>query len=232
MILVILAVAGLQPLRALAGSGSPQEALKEKTAEELFACVDEGPGGDSDLSCGVRLEDVAEELGSRDLDHQLLAKFQSASASGKELIVYALYYRALDHGDGASVLGVARIMESAAFGDDSRHLDEDVVELAKAYLAKKCDRRVLREWSSKPYTVRSPSGNGSWGYSGLVVYFGVCHYEPSIPYLLWLLDAASLNVAGASLEALRSFYPNDKEFRSPTEARAYYSARQRAARRK
>jgi hypothetical protein len=228
--LVIVAVAALQPVRALADTEDPQEALKQKTTEELFACV-EGPGSDLDLSCGVRLEDVAEELGSRNIDHPLLAKFESASAGAKGLIVYALYYRALDHGDGANVLGVARVMESAAFGADSRHLDEDVVELAKAYLARKCDRRVLREWSSKPYVVRSPSGYGSWGYSGLVVYFGVCHYEPSVPYLLWLLDAASLNLASASLDALQSIYPNDKTFSSPAEARTYYSARHETARR-
>ncbi len=146
----------------------------------------------------------------------------------KELIVRTLYTER----DGENVAGVARVMESVAFGRDSRRLDEEVVDRAKAYLAKKCDRRVLREWSSRPYQIRSPTGNGSWGYSYLVPYFGVCHYQPAVPYLLWMLDAASLNVVLSSLDALKTFYPNDQEFSSLSAARTYYTARYRAARRR
>jgi hypothetical protein len=44
-----------------------------------------------------------------------------------------------------------------------------------------------------------------------------------------MLEAGSLNVVAASLDALKSIYPNDKDFRSPAAARADYSARHRRA---
>jgi hypothetical protein len=65
----------------------------------------------------VTLADIALELGSRDIDDRLVTMFKTGSPRAKSLIV-----RAHGHRDGASVAGVARVMESVAFGVDARRL--------------------------------------------------------------------------------------------------------------
>jgi hypothetical protein len=197
--------------------------LASKTSEELLACASVAPGRETPPAqvpyCGSDPWAIARELSSRGVAAQLMRAFESGSPDARTVIVYALY--------SSQLPDVLPFMESIAFGERTGPEESDRVAWAKAFLLKYCDQRVLREYSGKPFELRGPPG-GSYEFSFLVPFFAKCRYAQSIPYLLWLLDAASLNVVGASEEALRAFYPNDKKFESLSEMKTYYARRYKA----
>ena len=62
----------------------------------------------------------------------------------------------------------------------------------------------------------------SWQMSYTVRLFGKYKYYPAIDNLIDELQAASLNLSGEALAALKEFYPNSPQFGDPDEAVKYF----------
>jgi hypothetical protein len=206
-------------------SANEQEALDRalaaKTVDELLACgeaVAAARMGRGPPSCGWESWPVARELATRNVDEQLIHAFGTSSPEKRTVIVYALYL------GGRPV--AAPFMNALAFGSRAAAHEEDLVQWAKAFLFKRCDRRVLREYSRRPYGNHSPWSD--FEYSFEVEYFASCRYDPAIPYLLAMLEAFSGNLAGAAETSLRTFYPNDESLQTLDEVKKYYRARYKA----
>lgn len=69
-----------------------------------------------------------------------------------------------------------------------------------------------------------PISSAQWSYT--VELFGKYKYSPATSNLIDSIDAASLNLAAASCDALQQIFPDSpKEFKGPSEAQEYYTRR-------
>lgn len=92
---------------------------------------------------------------------------------------------------------------------------------ANMYLAKNNDTIALARLDSSFW--EWPVSSGQMSYT--VELFGHLHYSRAIPTLIDALEAASMNLSGEALTALKFFYPDSPGFDSPTEAKVYFLKR-------
>jgi len=78
--------------------------------------------------------------------------------------------------------------------------------LCQNYLAERGDVGALKTLNDNYF--KYPTSSAQWACT--VALFGKFNYEPAIPNIIETIDAVSLNLASASIESLKQFYPKEK----------------------
>lgn len=189
---------------AIALAAAPgAERLSGMDAGALLACA-----GDP-ARCDASDWDLARELARREDAAALLARHARTSGPARRVVFFALY------------LAEPTPTVDALMRRLSRSADEEVAYYALNHRAKRCDPDALQVLSAPPYWIRAACEQ----WATTVALFGACRFEPGVPFLVWSLRHACLNVVDAAMESLRVLHPEAPAFSSPAEAERWLRRR-------